>query len=372
MASGLIAAYLAEGTAAARPVTPDTGSAIALYWATDTDELSGWFENAWVEDLLSGAAGGLLAANNLSDVASATTSRTNLGIGTGDSPQFTALNVGHASDSTITRVSAGLLAIEGSNILTAATGQPLDTDLTSLAGLTLSQGDILYRDGSQLQRLAAGTSGQFLKTNGAGANPAWAAAGDPEGEAALTKPLAASFTLENAGTASMADGTNGLVLTAPSATANARFMRYTAGLPGASWTLTTRGRVIGPHNGAVHVRAIMVRNSTNGRLLTFGDVSNTNTGCQRWSSYTAASTSPFSYGICAADIPWRRLTSDGTTLSFYVSSDGQEWSLVGTEAIVSYLTAAGGGSLDQVGIGLFFGAASTVAQKNIFQSFTLV
>lgn len=37
-----------------------------------------------------------------------------------------------------------------------------------------TQGDLLYRDGSGLARLGAGTSGQFLKTQGSGANPVWA------------------------------------------------------------------------------------------------------------------------------------------------------------------------------------------------------
>ena len=38
-----------------------------------------------------------------------------------------------------------------------------------------TQGDLLYADGTNtLAKLGAGTSGQFLKTNGAGANPAWA------------------------------------------------------------------------------------------------------------------------------------------------------------------------------------------------------
>ena len=41
------------------------------------------------------------------------------------------------------------------------------TDLTTT--LT-TQGDVLYRDGSGLQRLAAGTNGQYLKTQGSGAN----------------------------------------------------------------------------------------------------------------------------------------------------------------------------------------------------------
>lgn len=38
------------------------------------------------------------------------------------------------------------------------------------------QGDIVYFDGTNWVRLAAGTSGQFLKTQGAGANPIWDAA----------------------------------------------------------------------------------------------------------------------------------------------------------------------------------------------------
>ena len=45
---------------------------------------------------------------------------------------------------------------------------------TDVGTTITTQGDILYRDGSGLQRLAAGTSGQFLKTQGSGANPVWA------------------------------------------------------------------------------------------------------------------------------------------------------------------------------------------------------
>lgn len=48
----------------------------------------------------------------------------------------------------------------------AAGGTDVGTTLTT-------QGDILYRDGSGLQRLAAGTNGQALLTGGAGANPSW-------------------------------------------------------------------------------------------------------------------------------------------------------------------------------------------------------
>jgi len=45
----------------------------------------------------------------------------------------------------------------------------------NIAGLSYAQGDILYYNGTNLTRLAAGTSGYYLKTQGAGANPLWAA-----------------------------------------------------------------------------------------------------------------------------------------------------------------------------------------------------
>lgn len=57
------------------------------------------------------------------------------------------------------------------------------TDITSIAGL--AQGDVLYYNGTAWVRLGAGTSGQFLKTNGAGANPAWATLSDSFGSQLL-------------------------------------------------------------------------------------------------------------------------------------------------------------------------------------------
>ena len=51
------------------------------------------------------------------------------------------------------------------------------TDGTDLTTTLTTQGDIVYRDGSGLARLGAGTSGYFLKTQGTGANPVWADTG---------------------------------------------------------------------------------------------------------------------------------------------------------------------------------------------------
>jgi hypothetical protein len=51
------------------------------------------------------------------------------------------------------------------------------TNGTDLTTTLTTQGDIVYRDGSGLARLGAGTSGYFLKTQGTGANPVWAESG---------------------------------------------------------------------------------------------------------------------------------------------------------------------------------------------------
>lgn len=50
---------------------------------------------------------------------SGATARTSLGLGTGDSPQFTGVELGNASDTTLTRASAGNVAIEGNVVYRA-------------------------------------------------------------------------------------------------------------------------------------------------------------------------------------------------------------------------------------------------------------
>lgn len=103
--------------------------------------------------------GALLSANNLSDVASVATSRTNLGLGTADSPEFTALNLGHASDTTLGRGAAGFIAVEGNRVPSPA---------------SQAQGDLLYRDTTEWARLAKDTnSTRYLSNQGSSNNPSW-------------------------------------------------------------------------------------------------------------------------------------------------------------------------------------------------------
>jgi hypothetical protein len=73
-----------------------------------------------IETVIAGAGtGDMLGSNNLSDVDSVSTARTNLGLGTGDSPQFTAINLGAASDTTLSRTGAGDIAVEGNAVYRA-------------------------------------------------------------------------------------------------------------------------------------------------------------------------------------------------------------------------------------------------------------
>lgn len=87
-------------------------------------------------------------ADNSVTALSAANFNTAIGLGTGDSPQLTAVNLGHASDTTLARVSAGVVSIEGVTILTTATGQPLDATLTAFAALTIAANSLTIGTGA--------------------------------------------------------------------------------------------------------------------------------------------------------------------------------------------------------------------------------
>jgi hypothetical protein len=69
-------------------------------------------------------------------------------------------------------VGNGLTDAQINNTLTLGSASTVDIGALNIA--SEAQGDILYRDAAGWTRLAPGTSGQFLQTQGAAANPQWA------------------------------------------------------------------------------------------------------------------------------------------------------------------------------------------------------
>lgn len=142
-----------------------------------------WQDAGEVLALLDGTPTALLsAANSLAEIGAygtTATARDNLSLGTANAPQFFGVNVGHATDTTVTRASAGDIAVEG-NVVYRAGGT--DVPVTD-GGTGRSTGGTAYcliatgttATGAQ-QTLANGATTEILVGGGASALPVWTTA----------------------------------------------------------------------------------------------------------------------------------------------------------------------------------------------------
>ncbi len=98
------------------------------------------------------------------------TTRAALGLDTTDSPQFAAINLGHASDTTLTRVSAGVVAVEG---VTLATQPYVDAAINGLSwkqkvrAATTANGTLAtaYENGDTIDGVVLATGDRILLKN---------------------------------------------------------------------------------------------------------------------------------------------------------------------------------------------------------------
>lgn len=112
------------GTTAGTVAAGDHNHA-SLYQPLDSDltALVGLSDTGLIERTGDGTAGIVTittAGKAILDDVDAATQRTTLGLGTGNSPQFTEVNIGHASDTTLARVSEGVISVEGVTVATAS------------------------------------------------------------------------------------------------------------------------------------------------------------------------------------------------------------------------------------------------------------
>lgn len=135
-------------------ITGDIGTTVQAYGAnTDTDSTDDYTVGGTDVAVVDGGTG----------ASDASTAATNLGLGTGDSPQLTAVNVGHATDTTVARASAGFVTVEGNAVpMVVAQGYTQTSQAgvgtSDVTGSSVTLADGWFSEGRTLQYYVAGTS----------------------------------------------------------------------------------------------------------------------------------------------------------------------------------------------------------------------
>lgn len=199
------------------------------------------------------------------------------------------------------------------------------------------------------------SAGLFARINGVTVGPfVSSTAGGNFREGTVTKPSSSSFSWVNQGDASVADGTNSMVVTLPAnASTNTRILVETA--PSTPFDIYARIDGVKPMKQFVS-HGILLRNSTNGRFLALWDSARLNAGTnwqwsvlfERWASATSFNAEVTVSPDTGSRPKWFRMNVTSTTATAYVSTDGLDWVSLGSDTLASYLTATG--SADQIGV----------------------
>ena len=108
-------------------------------------------------------AGEMIVGDGTTDpiAQSGATLRTSIGVGTGDSPQFTAIELGHADDTTIARVGKGVISVQGNTVLTERATVTIEQGGTGATSLT-DHGILLGSGTDAVTATSVLTDGQLL------------------------------------------------------------------------------------------------------------------------------------------------------------------------------------------------------------------
>ncbi len=233
-----------------------------------------------------------------------------------------------------------------------------------------AQGDILYFNGTDWVRLAAGTSGDFLRTNGAGADPAWATpagGGDVSGPGSSTDNAVARWngvtgtSIQNSGVI-VDDNDN--VSGVESLLFNSLSSDPASPAVGQAWFNSTAGlyrgrRTIAGTDYTIPFRVVQ-DNLSAGTDPTATD--DQNSGYEVGSVWVNTTLGERRAFICvnaaAAAAEWRTLVRDGSTHGDILYFNGSEWLVLapgtsgnvlqtnGAGAAPTWVTPAGGTPVD--------------------------
>jgi len=240
--------------------------------------------------------------------------------------------------------------------------------------LSTTQGSVIFRGAADWEVLAPGASGQFLKTNGAGANPAWAAGGGGGGTPWYwNPPTAASFaTLSGDATLPLLTDDPDIGLSVDfqplaAGTNVSRFAYRTLSNPAGDWVMTAHFEAAGFTTSRLF--GLAMRDSIGGRSklwvfrfdntdqFTRTNLTSLNSGATATSTNVTVTRNPM----------WLRMQKSGANLILLYSGDGKNWYTSFTESITAYLANAP----SQVGLHCMYSVASVQQQYLAVDNFTL-
>ena len=268
---------------------------------------------------------------------SGATLRTSVGVGTGDSPQFTGVNIGHASDTTVTRASSGDINVEG-NIVYRAGGPDVPVADGGTGASSLTDGGVLLGNGtSAVTAMAVLSDGEMIVGDGSG---------DPVAESGATlrtsvgvgtgdSPQFTAIELGHASDTTIARASAGNVTIEGNAIyrAGGTDVAVADGGPGAS-SLTDGGVLLGNGTSAVTAMAVLadsemiVGDGSTDPVAESGSTLRTSIGCDVATNITSGTMATARLGSGTAssgtylrgDSSWAAIAAGGKVLQV-VSED---------------------------------------------------
>ncbi len=204
-----------------------------------------------------------------------------------------------------------------------------------------------------------GSSTKFLAGDGSWQTPA----SGSSNERTHSVPAASGFTLLNANSFTLTDGTYSMLMDSVGTTGGITIASQTP--PSTPYDIIMRAEpLFTPLTNGYHC-GVALRNSSSGRIIIAGFYQSNKALVQNWTNYTTYNSDILSpTGALAGDyFPWTRVENDGTNLNFYCSVDGDNWIQYATTTLAAYIS-----SVDQIGPAIFINGNRIITAYQSFEA----